>query len=113
VTMNNRTRHRYLLGESAIKLMRADRRRVPPISPEEAADRILAARDPETGTPVTTLGRAAVVSRLRGKVFAAERVDPKAKVEGYLYFPLDAYERAKVVLIEEESGESEGFLVEF
>jgi hypothetical protein len=40
-------------------------------------------------------------------------VRPGDKASGYLFFPLAEYHRARVVVVEEESGESEGFLVEF
>jgi hypothetical protein len=113
VEINNWTSRGYTLEPDRIRLQRKDRRRVDSIPPAEVAERVVGARDPDSGEPVTDLPRPAVLERLRERVFSAHEIAPGDKVEGYLYFPLAEYLRARVVLTEGESGEVEGFLVEF
>ena len=50
---------------------------------------------------------------VREKIIADGGVEPNATMSGFLYFPASAYRRAKLVLIERESEEAEGFAVEF
>lgn len=112
VTVNNHTARSYDLEPAKIRLTRADRKRERPLTPDQAAARIAGARG-EDGKRLTDLSAAAVAERLRAKLLTATGVGPGDKASGYLYFPLAEYRRARVVAVEEESGEAEGFLVEF
>lgn len=113
LTVNNRTSHRYRLEPGEIRLTGKDRKRVPSLTPARAAARVVEAREPKTGEPVTTVSLEAVTDRLRDELFVADAVEPGERLSGYLYFPLADYQRARVVVVEDHSGESEGFMVEF
>jgi hypothetical protein len=43
----------------------------------------------------------------------AKRLGPGESVEGFLYFPSADYDRARILMIDSATGETEGFLVEF
>jgi hypothetical protein len=108
----NPTAQRYQLSPDEIQLTRADRVRVPPLQTHEAVSRILGARY-EDGTPVTNLSGDAVRDRLGRVRFTTTELAPRSEAKGYLYYPLAEYLRARIVLTEAESEESEGFVVEF
>ena len=113
VRIDNLTERAYRLDPGEIRLTRADRARVGSMSVEDAAARVTEARDPETDRPLTALGREEIVERLSQKLFTAHRLAPGAQAQGFLYFPAAEYTRGRVVLTEEESGETEGVVVEF
>jgi hypothetical protein len=113
VRMDNLTERAYRLDPGEIRLTRADRARVGAMSVEDAAARVVEARDPETGRPLTPLSREEIVERLRQNLFVARRLAPGSNAHGFLYFPAAEYTRGRVVLTEEESGETEGAVVEF
>jgi len=50
---------------------------------------------------------------VRKKRIADGEIAPKAVLTGFLYFPVSAYRRATLVLIDQETEEEEGFSVEF
>lgn len=109
IEIHNLTARRYQLDPMAVRLTRADRERVPPLSPEDAAAQMA------DGLPraATGLDRAAIAARLREHLFAATLIAPRGVARGFLYFPLADYTRARLVLTEEDSQETEGFVVEF
>jgi hypothetical protein len=111
VNVNNRTPRTYEIDPSQTQLTAADRSRVRPLSPEEAGRRVAKARGADGSQPV--LSPETIGQRLRAKLLTAATVGPGDKASGYLYFPLAEYHRARVLAVEKESGESEGFLVEF
>jgi hypothetical protein len=113
LTVNNRTTNGYRLNAREIRLTRKDRKRVNSLTPAQAAARIVETRQPETGEPITTLSLAGVTERLRKEQFVGDAVGPGEKLTGYLYFPLAEYQRARVVVVEDRTGEAEGFMVEF
>ncbi len=113
ITIKNHTAQAYRLQPADIRLTGADRTRVAALSAAAAAQRVAATRLPDGTTPSTALPQTAVNERLRGALFNAEAVAPGAEASGYLFFPLAEYRSARVTLIEAESEESEGFLVEF
>lgn len=109
----NPTDRRYTMRPDDVQLTRFDRARVAPLTTSEAAARVAEAKDPVTGAPVTDLGSEAVTERLRRSRFTATRIEPHTEAKGYLYYPLAEYRRARVVLTEVESNETEGFVIEF
>jgi hypothetical protein len=113
LTMNNRTPNRYRLRAGEIRLTRRDRERVAALTPAQAAARVIEARRPDNGEPVTTWSLEAVTDRLRAELFVANAVEPGERLSGYLYFPLADYQRARVVVVDDRSGDTEGFMVEF
>jgi hypothetical protein len=52
-------------------------------------------------------------STVRKKRIADGEIAPQAVVSGFLYFPVSAYSRATLVLIDQQTDEEEGFSVEF
>lgn len=113
IAVRNPTDRTYQLDPDQIRLTRTDRERVEPISPDTAAARMVAARVSGKNEPVTPLSQAAIADRLRLHLLPAEKLRPGAEVKGYVFFPTGDYTRARVVLTEEETEESEGFVVEF
>ncbi len=57
------------------------------------------------------VGRAVKV--IPSRAVRAKRLGPGETVEGFLYFPLAQYDRARILMIDSATGETEGFLVEF
>lgn len=51
--------------------------------------------------------------QLRARSIAEAAIEPGKKLAGFLYFPAAAYSRATLQLTDRESGETEGFRVEF
>jgi hypothetical protein len=51
--------------------------------------------------------------QLRARSIAEAAIEPGKKLAGFLYFPAAAYSRATLELTDRESGETEGFRVEF
>jgi hypothetical protein len=113
LSVNNHTARRYAIQPDQVRLTAADRSRARPLTAAAAAERVARAREPKSNQPLTALSAAAVATRLGEKSFSATEVGPGDKASGYLFFPLAEYERARVVVEDEESGEAEGFLVEF
>lgn len=112
VRVGNRTTRRYRLDTDEVRLVRVDRERTAPLSAAEAAARVSAARGPD-GQPVTSLAAGAVAGRLEQKALPGGDLEPGSERDGFLYFPLADYVRARVVATDVDSGESEGVAVEF
>jgi len=113
IRIDNLTERAYRLDPGEIRLTRADHARVGAMAVEDAAAQVAGTRDPETGRPLTLLGREEIVERLGKNLFATHRLAPGSKAQGFLYFPAAEYTRGRVLLTEEESGETEGVVVEF
>ena len=113
VEVKNPTPLRYEISADDVRLTRTDRERVAPLSRDSVAARISGATDAATGKPLTTLSRAQIDQRLEQMGFTATQVGPNSEAKGYLYFPLAEYTRARVVLTDAETEETEGFVVEF
>ena len=56
---------------------------------------------------------ASIEATLRKRALAGGTLKPGDSAEGFVYFPTGSYARARATLVDVESGESEGFLVEF
>jgi len=112
VRVQNPTARAYRLDPDDIQLTRADRERVGALSVDDVAQRMESAKTPQ-GEPATSLGVSQIAERLRQKLFTTRSVKPQSDSRGFLFFPLAEYKRARVVLTEQESGETEGFAIEF
>lgn len=113
VEITNLTPRTYALDVSAIRLTRADRERVAALAPRDAAARITSAKRGNPPQPLTTASPDAVADALGVRQFSASQIAPGAVREGFLYFPLDEYRSARIVLTDQETGEDEGVKVEF
>ena len=56
---------------------------------------------------------AAIEKTLRERALKAQKLAPGSETEGFLYFPTGKYARARATLVDVETKESEGFMVEF
>lgn len=112
IRIQNPTGRFYSLEPGEIRLTRTDRERVAALGVEDVARRMAAARTPQ-GEPATSMGEAQIAERLRSRLFTTSSVAPRSDNSGFLFFPAGQYQRGRVVLTEKESGETEGFAVEF
>jgi hypothetical protein len=97
VLIRNVTPQTYILETSRLQL----------VTQEGQRRSALAAEEVEALVPDEA--RAAV----RRNSLSDGTIDPSATLDGYLFFPASTYRRAKVVLTDRESDESEGFSIEF
>ncbi len=113
IEITNLTTRTYALDPSAIRLTRADRTRVAPLSAADAAGLVTGAARGTPPQPLTSLSRSAVADALAQRQFTATEIAPGVARVGFLYFPLAQYVAARVVLTDQASGEDEGVSVEF
>jgi len=104
IDVTNLSERTYTLDVAQVRLARADRTRVPPLPPREAATR-LAAR--------LGVDAAAIAEALAARELQSSELPPGAQRVGYLFFPLDDYTGGRLVLTDRESGEDEGVRVQF
>jgi hypothetical protein len=109
VSIRNGTRRAYDFDPSAIVLnVSGQRTRVAPLTPTDAYARMEAVgADPSLGDINAAKGL------LAEKAIAGGRLSPGASREGFAYFPLGDYDRARLSLVDAATGESESFVVDF
>jgi hypothetical protein len=100
VEINNRSDRRYSLEWDRVTLVTTQGKREKALTPEEAA------RAASGGT--SGLG-----AQLREKALVEGEVGAGEVRDGYMYFRASTYRRARVVLIDVESGEPEGVSIGF
>jgi hypothetical protein len=85
------------------------RTRVATLTPADAYARLAAAagESPALGDISAARGL------LAAKAIVGGRLSPGAGREGFVYFPLGDYDRARLSLIDTATGESESFVVDF
>lgn len=114
VTINNATSRTYNFDPADIALIQKDGTRVHPMPVEAAAQRVAdAQRQKEAAPDSAPLDRGEVTQRLRGRLLISHSVSANQTVKGYLFFPLAPYVKGRVSLEDQESEETEGFVVEF
>lgn len=114
VTVQNGSALTYTFDPAAIELRpRGGSDKVTQVAIGEAAKAIAraAAADLAEGIPGPT--PASIESMLRQRALGGCTLKPGDRAEGFVYFPTGTYARARATLIDVESGEGEGFLVEF
>jgi len=114
VIVQNGSSITYRLDPSGIELRPASGEgRVSQVSLPMAATAIAkaAAADAGEGAPPPDPGR--IEATLRARALGARKLKPGDQAEGFVYFPTGQYARARATLIDDETGEGEGFLVEF
>jgi len=110
VSIRNGTHRAYEFDPAAIVLnVAGERTRVSALTPAGAHARVAAAAsmNPSIGDV------AAAKALLAEKVIAKGRLAPGASREGFVYFPLGDYDRARLSLVDVATGESESFVVDF
>lgn len=113
VVIRNGTRRAYEFNPSTIVVSGSQsREKVSPLS-RGALERLLAdggASAPEAGE----VGDLAVArSLVADKALGSGRISPGDAVEGFVFFPLADYDRARMFMTDVATGESEGFVVDF
>jgi len=106
VRITNRTAQAYRLRVQEVVLQTADGQRAKPVPLAEVLKRLGAST--VEGVP----GEAGRYEAVRQQALGDREIDAEETVTGFLFFPFNAYTRARVVLIERESGEPEGFAIE-
>jgi hypothetical protein len=104
VTINNRTARAYTVDTDTIVLVAETGERVKGLAPAAAAQQV---------AKVTPEAREQAATRLREQGLQSGAIAPNATLTGYLYVPRKAYHRARVMLTDQETEESEGFAVDF
>ncbi len=97
VRITNRTPRTYRFRVKGVRLQTAAGERVAPLG----TDRIAA----QAGSDAA--------SALQQKALRDRDIGPNETLTGFLFFPFNAYARARVELIDRQSDESEGFSIEF
>jgi hypothetical protein len=97
VRITNRSARTYRFREKKVVLRSADGKRVKPLPVADVAARLGA----DTGGIV------------RQKHLGDQDINPDQTLTGFLFFPFAPYASAHVVLIDRDSGEPEGFSIEF
>jgi hypothetical protein len=114
VTVQNGSAITYKLDPAAIELRpQGGTGKVTQVDTAAAAQAIAkaAAAGLDPGIPGPTA--ASIEAMLRKRALAGGTLKPGDRVEGFVYFPTGSYARARATLVDVETGESEGFLVEF
>lgn len=114
VTVQNGSTITYTLDPAAVELRpRGGTGKVLQLDIGPAATAIAkaAAGTLDPGIPGPTA--ASIEAMLRKRALTGGTLKPGDRAEGFVYFPTGSYARARATLVDVESGESEGFLVEF
>jgi hypothetical protein len=113
VTVQNGSDRAYTLDPAAIELRPRAGGKVQriPVAAAAAAVARAAAAQVDEGVPPPEPGRIEAV--LRENALAERTLRPGEQAEGFVYFPVGDYARARATLVDVETSEGEGFLVEF
>ncbi len=113
VIINNVTPRTYRFDPDDIVLVQSDGARVHPISVGEAARRIGDVERQKATAESARPSSAEVTQRLQTRLLTGRSVAANQTLKGYLYYPLASYVKGRVTLEDQESEESEGFVVQF
>lgn len=97
IAISNHTETHYRITVHSIQLVSEEGREVRPLAIDELATRL----------------SAEAFDRVTREVLRDTDLPPGVDVVGYVYVPAAAYRRAKLQLVESDSGEAEGFSVEY
>lgn len=111
VVIHNGTTSQYELDPDDIVMVRSDGERVPPLALPAALERIRQAPAPSADAPAPDLST--LSAQMKEKLFTAREMRSDSSAEGYLFYPAATYKRARVRVTETQSGETEGFMIEF
>jgi hypothetical protein len=114
VTVQNGSAETYKLDVDAIELRpREGTNRVTQMDVATAARAIAKATAADLGPSIPGPSPATIESTLRERALKGRTLKPGDSAEGFVYFPVGSYARARATLVDVATGESEGFLVEF
>jgi len=114
LTVVNASTRTYRLDPSDVALAQADGTRVRPLPVSVAAQRVAdALRQKGSGSEAPAPDATQIAQRFGAQLFTAKTVTSNQTIKGYLFFPLGDYTKGRVSVEDEETEESEGFVVEF
>jgi hypothetical protein len=114
VTVQNGSKITYTLDPAAIELRpRGGSDKVQQVDIAEAAQKIARADAADLAPGIAGPTSASIEATLRKRRLPNGTLKPGDHADGFVYFPTGNYARARATLVDVESGESEGFLVEF
>lgn len=114
VTVQNGSAETYTLAVDAIELRRREGTdKVVQIDIPTAAKAIAKATAADLSPGIPGPSPASIESTLRERSLKGRTLKPGDSAEGFVYFPVGSYARARATLVDVATGESEGFLVEF
>ncbi|HUI24929.1 MAG TPA: hypothetical protein VL403_02500 [Candidatus Kryptonia bacterium] len=113
IAINNRTGLRYQLDPEDIVMVRADGERIGPLTVDAVMERVRSAATAPANDETPPPDLSAVLQQLQSMLFTTTDLPPDASAKGFLFYPLDTYQRARARITESQSEETEGFVVEF
>ena len=113
VTIQNGTTQTYELDPASIELRTPNDDKVAQIQIGAAAATLARTSAADAGEGAPPPDPARMEALLRGRALTTRTLRPGDQVEGFIYFPTGTYTRARATLIDAETSEPEGFLVEF
>ena len=109
LTVSNATPRTYAIGAADVVLVRDDGRRVAPLSEMDVQQRVMAVTPAAASVP----SPAEAAARLAAARFTDGAVPAGAVRSGWLFFPAGGYTRGRASVIDRETEEAEGVVVEF
>lgn len=114
VTVQNGSQITYTLDPAAIELRpRGGTDKVQQVDVAAAAQKIARAAAANLDAGIAGPSAANIEATLRKRRLPSGTLKPGDRAEGFVYFPTGNYARARATLVDVETQESEGFLVEF
>jgi hypothetical protein len=114
VTVQNGSAETYTLAVDAIELRpREGTGKVTQLDIATAAQAVAKATAADLGPGIPGPSPGSVESTMRARALKSRTLKPGDSAEGFVYFPVGSYARARATLVDVATGESEGFLVEF
>ena len=114
VVIQNGSDRTYELDPASIELRPVEgSAKIMQIPLGQAAAALAKAAAAERGAGAPSPGATELENVLRSRALTGRKLRPGEKAEGFLYFPVGKYARARATLVDVETTEEEGFLVEF
>jgi hypothetical protein len=114
VTVQNGSSETYKLDVAEIELRpREGTERVRQVDIAAASQKIADATQADIGEGAKGPSAASIEEMLRKRALTSRTLKPGDQAEGFVYFPVGSYARARATLVDVATGEGEGFLVEF
>jgi hypothetical protein len=114
VVIQNGSDRTYELDPASIELRPAEgSAKIAQVPLREAAAALARSASEDRGQGAAAVDPGQMENLLRQRALMVRKLRPGEKAEGFLYFPVGKYARARATLVDVETSEEEGFLVEF